>query len=247
MSKFTDRLRRGLVREHGGELAQIRRPAAKPAKRLAGVGRHLIRPRIAAAFALVAVLGLNATGAFGLNVFGLHSALTTSSLPGGFQSASTATYGFLTETSTTCSQFSGSSASPLPGLLYTAGSTGTISLVNPPQFYYFVGVTATSVSASYTITETTSPSYNHSLPLVTNGSQVFDSTCTRVKTQKITYLNGITTVKFTAVVGQTYFLALKYSASSGLVGQPRPTSGTTTYTFATNGGETSMVPLGPKP
>jgi hypothetical protein len=205
---------------------------------------------MAAAFALVGVVALNATGAFGLNVLGMHSALTATSLPGGFQSASMATYGLITETSTTCSSFSGSNASPLAQLQYTVGSNGNISQVNPPQFYYFVGVKATSTSASYTITETIVPStYKHFLPLVSNGSQVFDSTCTKVNGAKISYNSktGTTTVTFTAVVGQTYFLALKYSASNGLVGAPPPPSpGTATYTFATNGGETATIQLVPK-
>ena len=40
MSKFKDRLWRELVREHGADLAQIRRPAAKHARRA--------RPRVLA-------------------------------------------------------------------------------------------------------------------------------------------------------------------------------------------------------
>jgi hypothetical protein len=251
MSKFTDRLWRELVHEHGAELEQMSRQADRRPKRLPGLGWPLVRPRMAAACALVGVVALNATGAFGLNVLGLHSALTATSLPGGFQSASLATYGLIGETTTTCSSFSGSNASPLGQLQYTVGSNGTISLVNPPQFYYFVGVVPTSTNASYTITETITPStYKHFLPLVNNGSQVFDSSCTKVKQQTISYNSktGVTTVTFTAVAGQIYYLALKYSASNGLVGQPPPPSpGTASYTFATNGGESATIQLVPKP
>jgi hypothetical protein len=248
MSEFKERLWRELVREHGDQLAQMRSPAAHSPKKLAGLRRPLFRPRLAAAGALVGIVALNATGAFGLNVFGMHSALTASSLPGGFQSASTATYGLLTETSTTCSSFSSGNSAPLGTLRYTVGSNGTISQVNPPQFYYFVGVTAgTTGTVTYTITETISPStYKHFLPLISNGTQVYNSNCTKVQGAKISYdsKTGTTTVTFTATAGQTYFLALKYSASNGLVGQPPPPApGTATYTYATNGGEQASIQL----
>jgi hypothetical protein len=120
--------------------------------RLSPLRRFLLRPRGVALLVIGAALGLNVSGAFGLNMLGLHSAVTSTSLPASFQSASTTTYGLLTPTATTCSQFASGNASTLGEVDYRV-KTGKINSVAPGVFFDWVPITSGGTSDVFTIKE----------------------------------------------------------------------------------------------
>jgi hypothetical protein len=226
-------------------------------RRLSRLGRLLSRPRAAAAFALVALLALNATGAFGLNVLGLHSALTASSLPGNFQSAVDPVYQ-LTPTQTTCQQFSGGTAQDQGPLTY--GAKGNkINNVAPGVFFYWTTVKSYQAGSNTFIVQQSAVNvsggtfYNHFFA-VANGSFVYNSDCTKaggtggsIGPTTAGTNRATSTVTFTAsAVGLTFFIGIKYSPSS-IVGSPTPASptGKATYSFATSGAPPNQNLFGP--
>jgi hypothetical protein len=208
------------------------------AKRLPRWGRLILRPRVAAAFALVAVLGLNASGAFGLNVLGMHSALTATSLAGNFQSAAGATYQ-ITPTGTTCQQFGSQTSSTLSSINYSVKGS-TINQVNPGVFFYWVKVTSTPGSNTFTITQavTNPPTFGSQTAFFTQaaGSNVYDANCNPVKGSTITYnsTTGSVSVAFTSSTGaSTFYIGTKYNTGSVVGAKPPSGPGTATYTFDT--------------
>lgn len=230
------------------------------AGRLPRLGRRLLQPRIAAAVAVVAAVGLNASGAFGLNVLGLHSALTTTSLNASFQSAAIGSYGLITPTATTCSQVQGGNAGTLGGVSYSTktGKTTTINQTNPGVFFYWVPVTSSGPSDVFTIVESVTNPPHTSTGLgffaEASGTGVFTRPgCTTLQGPKITFGttgSGATqtyTVTVTKVPAGAAWIGVKYSTSS-VVGDTPPSNtsippGQANYSFNTyrNGGTTGLV------
>jgi hypothetical protein len=235
-------------------------PQLDKARRLPRFGRRLLKPRTAAAVAVVAAVALNASGAFGLNVLGLHSALTATSLPVNFQSAPIANYGFVTPTATTCSSFNGGNAGALGVVNYSVKSTGsTIFQTSPGVFYYFSKLT-TGNNNSATLVEivnnppTPGKTGSPFFAFVSSGSQAFDANCNAVKGESVSFSGqacppqppGLTPPPTSAcyivnVTGlqpnTTYIIGIKYQTSS-TVGDTRPApppspNGTATYFFNT--------------
>src|SRR5438445_698404 len=110
----------------------------------------------------------------------------------------------ITPTGTTCSQFSGGTASTLSTILYGVKS-GTINNVSPGVFFYWVQVTAPAGSNSYTITQSISTASR--IFLVASGSNAYDASCNPVKGTTITQSSstGAVTVTFNAGSGGTFF------------------------------------------
>ena len=104
------------------------------------------------------------------------------------------------------------------------------------MFFYWVKVTASAGSNTFTITETITTG-NFSTPFTLGGGAgVFTSNCGNVSstiTQNTT--TGAVTVQFNAPTAGTYIISLKYNSKS-IAGAPAPSPGTTVhYDFATTG------------
>jgi hypothetical protein len=141
--------------------------------------------------------------------------------------------GQITPTGTTCAQFDSGGAATLSTLSYTVKS-GKVNQVSPGVFFYWIKVTATAGSNTFTINQAITSSnnnFNHFFTS-TSGSNVFTSSCTAVKpAPTISTSNGITTVTFTASTAGTYIIGVKYDAGS-VKGFPAPSTNTTVdYTF----------------
>ena len=127
---------------------------------------------------------------------------------------------------------------------------GSVFQVSPGVFFYWVKVTATAGSNTFTINQTiTTGNYDSNFFSQANGSFVYTSGCTKVSTQSISTSGGVTTVTFNASSAGTYIIGIKYDASS-VAGFTAPSPGTTVhYTFTTSStpGSTSGLDLMKKP
>jgi hypothetical protein len=153
----------------------------------------------------------------------------------------------ITPTATTCSQFGGGTAETLSQLNYSVRN-GLVSSVNPGVFFYWVKVTATAGSNTFTINQTiTTGNFDSHYFNQASGSFVYTNfpSCTKVAIQSITTSGGVTTVTFTAPTAGTYIIGVKYDSKS-VVGFAAPSPTTTVhYDFTTAGvsGSTSGVDL----
>jgi len=152
----------------------------------------------------------------------------------------------ITPTGTTCTQFANGTAQTLSNLQYSV-KNGQINQVNPGVFFYWVKVTVPAGNNSFTITQTITTGNSTSVFFdVQSGSNVFDSSCTSQHptiTQNPT--TGAVTAQWNAPTAGTYFISIKYNASS-IAGDPAPSPGTTVhYNFMTTGvpGSTSGIDL----
>jgi hypothetical protein len=121
---------------------------------------------------------------------------------------------------------------------------GNITQIDPGVFFFwfFVDVTG-SGSKSFTVSQTTTPTYNHFFDDAA-GSAVFTGGCTSLGGSFDTNLTtGVTTVTFNSPGTGTYIVGIKYSANT-LVGAPAPSgNGTVHYTFTGPAGATDGVDL----
>ena len=140
----------------------------------------------------------------------------------------------ITPTGTTCSDFRGGTAATLSGVNYSV-KNGVIGNVNPGVFFYWVKVMVPAGNNTFTITQMiTTGNFGPFFAMANGGSNVFDSNCNSLH-PTITQNGGTTTVQWNASTAGTYFISIKYNASS-ITGQSAPTPGTTVhYDFLTTG------------
>ena len=149
----------------------------------------------------------------------------------------------ITPTQTTCSQFAGGTSPTLTNIFYSVSKGKVQQNVNPGVMFYWVKVTATAGSNTFTITQTRSETSNAFT--VSSGSSAFTAGCTSVGTTITQAANGAVTVTFNASSAGTYIIGIKYNPKA-VAGETAPSPNTTVvYTFATNGvaGSTSSVNL----
>jgi uncharacterized repeat protein (TIGR01451 family) len=142
----------------------------------------------------------------------------------------------ITPTATTCSQFSSGTSPTLSQLQYSLkGNPPVINQVNPGVFFYWVKVTASAGSNTFTISQTiTTGNFDSHFFTFASGSNVYTSGCTAVSGARITQSGGTVTVTFNASSAGTYIIGIKYSATS-VAGFPAPSPTTTVhYDFATS-------------
>jgi hypothetical protein len=151
----------------------------------------------------------------------------------------------ITPTGTTCRDFSRGTADTLSSLGYSV-KNGQISQVNPGVFFYWIRVTVPAGNNSFTITQTITTGNFNGLFDIASGSNVFDSNCNSLHpTFTQNPATGSVTAQWNAPTAGTYFISIKYDASS-VKGKPAPSPGTTVhYNFNTTGvpGSTSGLDL----
>jgi len=152
----------------------------------------------------------------------------------------------ITDTSATCGQFAGGSASPLASLLY-ALRNGKISDVQPRSFVYWVKVTASAGSNTFTINQGIT-SGNFSTVFGAGSAAVYTSACgAGPRDSRSQSVNGSVSLRFNASAAGTYFLAVTYKSTS-VKGQRPPNPNTAHYEFSTQGvsSSTSGIDLSPR-
>ena len=113
-------------------------------------------------------------------------------------------------------------------------ANATIKEVNPGAFFYWVTVTASAGSNTFTINQTITSGNFNTLFSIQSGSNVFNSNCTSVH-PTITQSGGTVSVTFNAPTAGTYIISIKFDSQS-LVGKPAPSPTTTVhYDFRTIG------------
>jgi uncharacterized repeat protein (TIGR01451 family) len=152
----------------------------------------------------------------------------------------------ITPTATTCSQFNDGSAATLASVNY-AVRNGKISQVDPGVFFYWVKVTATAGSNTFTIDQETDTTFDVYFATA-SGSAVYTSTCAKLGGTSITQSNGDVTVTFTASSAGTYIIGIKYNTGT-VKGATAPSPSTVQYSFTTSGtpNSTSSLNLVKKP
>jgi len=146
----------------------------------------------------------------------------------------------ITPTATSCSDFNSGTAATLGQLDYSVKS-GKVGSVSPGVFFYWIEVTATAGSNTFVIDQditSANNNFNHFFDIA-SGSFVWDSSCNKVGTQRITQGNGTqsdkATIVFTAPSAGTYIIGVKYDSGS-VGGKTAPTTNTQVhYTFTTVG------------
>jgi hypothetical protein len=138
----------------------------------------------------------------------------------------------ITPTNTTCQQFASGGSATQFEVEYGVKS-GNINQVNPGVFFYWVRVSVSAGSQSFTIQQTQNDTNYF---LLGSGSSAFDPHCntlsTRIETSTQTAITGTQVassnveVDFTAPSAGTYFIGIKYSTSN-VVGIPPPNAQTT--------------------
>jgi hypothetical protein len=91
-------------------------------------------------------------------------------------------------------------------------------------FFYWVRVTVPAGGNTVTITQSITTGNFTTWYAQASGSNVFDPSCTKVRTQRVATSDATTSVTFTAPIVGTYYIGIKYSASS-LTGASAPTVG----------------------
>jgi len=149
----------------------------------------------------------------------------------------------ITPTGTTCSQFANGSAQTLAALNYSVQNGKIKQNVTPGVFFYWVSVTASAGSNTFTITQTITTGNFSTFFDMASGSQVFSSNCGSVS-DTITQNGNTTTVTFNAPTAGTYIIGIKYDSKS-VVGATAPNPTTVHYDYATTGvpGSTSGLNL----
>jgi hypothetical protein len=140
----------------------------------------------------------------------------------------------ITPTGTTCSQFTSGTAATLSTLEYSV-KNGTINQVNPGVFFYWVEVTATAGSNTFTIDQAiTTGNFDSHFFSQAAGSFAYTSGCSKIINATVTTSNGVTTVSFNASSAGTYIIGIKYDATS-VTGFSAPSPSTVSYTFTLTG------------
>ena len=103
----------------------------------------------------------------------------------------------------------------------------TIKEVNPGAFFYWVTVTASAGSNTFTINQTITSGNFNTLFSIQSGSNVFNSNCNSVH-PTITQSGGTVSVTFNAPTAGTYIISIKFDSQS-LVGKPAPSPTTTVH------------------
>lgn len=139
-----------------------------------------------------------------------------------------------------CQQFSAGTAPDLP----TRGSGGQveysvkgdrINQANPGTFLYWVKVEVGAGNQSRVVDQSLQTSNFSRLFSLGSGSKVYNASCAIVGAATITQANGDATVSWSAGAGGTFYIGLKYRASS-LVGANPPNPGTNVdFGFSTTG------------
>jgi Carboxypeptidase regulatory-like domain len=151
----------------------------------------------------------------------------------------------ITGASATCSQFADGSASPLASLIYSVRS-GKISDVQPRSFVYWVKVTASAGSNTFTINQAIT-SGNFSTFFSAGSGAVYMSSCGSGPRDSLSQAgDGTVTLRFNAPTAGTYFLAVTYKSTS-VKGQRPPNPSTAQYELSTQGvaSSTSAINLSP--
>jgi hypothetical protein len=149
----------------------------------------------------------------------------------------------ITPTGTTCNQFRAGTATTLSAVQYSV-KNGLVSQVNPGVFFYWVEVSASAGSNTFTIDQAiTTGNFDSHFFSQASGSFVYNSGCTKVQNATISTSGGVTTVTFNASSAGTYIIGVKYDTGS-VVGFSAPSPGTTvSYTFTLTGFPTSTKGL----
>jgi hypothetical protein len=149
----------------------------------------------------------------------------------------------ITPTGTTCNQFRAGTATTLSAVQYSV-KNGLVSQVNPGVFFYWVEVSASAGSNTFTIDQAiTTGNFDSHFFSQASGSFVYNSGCTKVQNATISTSGGVTTVTFNASSAGTYIIGVKYDTGS-VVGFSAPSPGTTvSYTFTLAGFPTSTEGL----
>jgi uncharacterized repeat protein (TIGR01451 family) len=147
--------------------------------------------------------------------------------------------------STTCTAFSGGTATTLSAIQYTVKSS-RIYQVSPKAFLYWVKVILPSGgSKSFTVGQTiTSGGFTTTFGLA-SGSAVFNGSCSKVSAS-FSQSGGNVTVSFNAPSAGTYYISVKYNATT-VRNQPAPSNPPVHYEFliSTVSGSTAGVDLTP--
>jgi hypothetical protein len=156
----------------------------------------------------------------------------------------------ITPTGTTCTQFSGGTASTLSTINYTV-KNGLINSTSPGVFFYWVKVTAVAGSNTFVVNQSITSGNFSKLFAIASGSTVYNSSCTNVHGMfSQTSTDGTSdtvTVTFKASTAGTYYIAIKFSTST-VVGKTAPNPTTVNYSYNTTGvpGSTSSINLSKK-
>ncbi|HSC50007.1 MAG TPA: carboxypeptidase-like regulatory domain-containing protein [Gaiellaceae bacterium] len=150
----------------------------------------------------------------------------------------------ITDTLATCSQFAAGTAPTLGTVWYTV-KNGAINKETPSKLEYWVKLDLTAGAQHVEVDQAiTSGNFTRTLGLAA-GSAVFAPGCAAVKKPTIAAgPGGSVTADFTAARAGTYYLGVRYLASS-VNGQAQPSPTTVHYEFSTAGrsGSTSGVDL----
>jgi hypothetical protein len=153
----------------------------------------------------------------------------------------------ITDPSVTCSQFSSGDAAALGALLYDLRN-GKISDVQPRYFLYWVQVTASAGSNTFTIHEAVTTG-NFSTLFDLGGGDVYTAACgagPRDSTSQSA--DGVVTLRFNAPAAGTYYLAVTYKSTSVKGDRPPSPNTTAHYELSTQGVDvsTSGLDLSPR-
>ena len=143
----------------------------------------------------------------------------------------------ITPTGTTCNDFSGGTAQTLSTIQYSV-KNGTINQENPGVFYYWVRVTAAAGSNTFVVNQSITTGNFSTLFAIASDSNVYSSSCGNVHAtftqSSINATAGTVTATFNAPTAGTYYIGIKFSASS-VTGKTAPTPGTVGYSYSTTG------------
>jgi hypothetical protein len=144
----------------------------------------------------------------------------------------------ITPTSVNCKEFSTGTAKTLNAVRYSV-KQGLINQTDTGGFEYWVTVTAAAGSNTFVINQSITTGNFSKLFAISSGSAVYNSGCRAIKGATFTQssTNGTTgtiTATFSAPSAGTYYIKLKFDASS-VVGQPPPSPSTVGYSFDTIG------------
>ena len=156
------------------------------------------------------------------------------------------TFGQITPTGTTCSQFAGGTASTLTQANYST-SGGLISTDNPGVFFYYDKLVAPGGAFTITVNQTNSAgsTYNfHVLNDDTNQMTLYDANCNKISsvTENASNPAAVTFQVPSSTNGQIFYIGVKYTPKS-VVGLAvlNPVPNPWTYTYSTTVGA-NLVP-----
>lgn len=145
---------------------------------------------------------------------------------------STSSRAQVTDTAATCSSvfLTGDYAS-LDAVQYST-KRGAINQVNPGVFYYWASVTLPA-GGGEVVSQSASDEWARWFSQAP-GTQLFDTDCATVKNARVATVDGITSASGGGITAGTYYLAVKFSATS-IVGS-KPPSADPIYSFTSEAG-----------